>query len=114
MKMQRRGKQELQSGLTENEVGLLDALVHLGGEEEVLADAGLDDLVEPGFVDWEVRAVPRLDPRLRNVNDGDLDFWALERNHRHRLCRVKGALAIDWVDKKECTDQSAARTGPPT
>ena len=64
----------------EDEVCLTDALVDIGGEEEV-ASAGLaDDVLEAGLVDGEVEVgrVPRVDTRLVKVDDGDLDVGALE------------------------------------
>ena len=66
----------------EDEVGLVDGLVDVGREEEVAAAAGPDDLLEAGLVDGEgkVWAVPRVDTRLVQVNDGDLNLRALESN----------------------------------
>ena len=64
----------------ENEVGLANALVDIGGEEEVAAARLADDVLEAGLVDGEVEVgrVPRVDTRLVKVDDGDLDVGALE------------------------------------
>ena len=66
----------------EDEVSLADGLVDVRGEEEVAAARLLDDFKEPGLVDWElvIRAVPRVDTGLVEVDDGDLDVRAFEGN----------------------------------
>ena len=71
-----------------NEVGLLDALVDIGGEEEVAATGLADDVLKTGLVDGklEVLAVPRVNTRLFQVNDGDSDFGTFESNDR--ACRA--------------------------
>jgi hypothetical protein len=58
----------------EDKIGLVDGLVDLGGEEEVLAPARLDDIDESGLVDGEgeVLRVPGVDSGLVQVDDGDL------------------------------------------
>ena len=77
----------------EDELGLLDGLVDVGGEEEVAAAARPDDLLETGLVDreLEVWAVPRVDTRLVQVDDGDLDLWALECNDGARWATCAGS-----------------------
>ena len=81
----------------EDELGLLDGLVDVGGEEEVAAAAGPDDLLETGLVDreLEVWAVPRVDTRLVQVDDGDLDLGALECNDGARR-----ATCVDSVEER--------------
>ena len=72
----------------EDEISLLDALVDIGGEEEVAATGFTDDVLKTGLVDGklEVLAVPRVDTRLVKVNDGDSDVGTLESNDR--ACRA--------------------------
>ena len=64
----------------ENEVGVLDALIDVGGEEEVLPSRLADDVFEARFVDRKVkvRTVPSVDPGLVEVYDGHGDVRALE------------------------------------
>jgi hypothetical protein len=66
----------------EDEVGLFDRAVYVSGEKEIATTCFLDDIDEAGFVNGQgvVGAVPGIDPSLVEVNDGDLDFWALQRN----------------------------------
>ena len=66
----------------ENEVGFPDALVDICGEEQIAPAADLDDLDETRFIDWqaEVRAVPRVNTRLIQIDDGHFDCGALERD----------------------------------
>mmetsp|Transcript_2340 Transcript_2340/g.7011 ORF Transcript_2340/g.7011 Transcript_2340/m.7011 type:complete len:206 (-) Transcript_2340:79-696(-) len=68
----------------EDDVGLLDCLVHLGSEEQVLSSALLDDLVEARLVDWQAVRVPRGDSGLRDVHNGHGRVRALLRNLGHR------------------------------
>ena len=68
----------------EHDVGLADVLVRVGGEEQVAAAAGADDLLEPGLVDRELVRVPRVDAGLVDVDDDDGDVGALEGDHGHR------------------------------
>jgi hypothetical protein len=62
-----------------NSLGLDDSLVDLGGEEEVFAAAASDDLLKTRLVDWELKVgrVPSVDTGLVEVDDGDLDVWAV-------------------------------------
>ena len=64
----------------EDQVGLLDSLVDVRREEQVLAASGPHDIFEAGLVDGQVeaRAVPRVDTRLVQVHNGDLDLGALQ------------------------------------
>ena len=64
----------------EDQVGLLDRLVNVRGEEEVLAAGRLHDIDQAGLVDWQLKvgAVPRVDTRLIEVDNGDLDLGALQ------------------------------------
>ena len=68
----------------EDEVSLLDALVDVGGKEEVAASAIAHDVLEARFVDreLEVGAVPGVDACLVEVDDGDRNLRALEGNNR--------------------------------
>ena len=68
----------------ENEVRLLDGLVHVRGEKEVAATCLFDDVVKAWFIDGEgvAGAIPSINPRLVEVNDCDLDVWALECDDR--------------------------------
>ena len=64
----------------EDQVGLGDTLVNLGGEEQVPASASLDDINETGLVDGQVEfgVVPSVDTGLVEVDNGDLDVRTLE------------------------------------
>lgn len=64
----------------EDEVGFDDGLVDVGAEEEVLASALLDDLVEARLVDGQSVGVPLCNALRVHVDDGDLDVRALEGN----------------------------------
>ena len=77
----------------EDEVCLTDALVNIGGEEEVAAAGLADDVLEAGLVDGEVEVgrVPRVDTRLVEVDDGDLDVGALQRDDRARRATLADA-----------------------
>lgn len=81
----REGRSRDGKGRTENDIGFLDALVDLCRKMEILASARLDHLVEAGLVDGQMVAVPRFDARLRDIDNGDLDFGAFQRDHRHCL-----------------------------
>ena len=75
----------------------MNGLVDVGGEEQVAAAGGLDNLNEAWFVDRqvEVGAVPRVDTRLVQVDDGDLDLGALECNDGARR-----ATCVDSVEER--------------
>ena len=77
----------------EDEVSLQDGLVDVCGEEEVAAACLPDDLLEAGLVDGEAKvvAVPRVDARLVEVDDRDLDVRALERDDRARRATLADA-----------------------
>jgi hypothetical protein len=77
----------------EDEVGLLNPLVHIGGEEEIAASRLTHDLVEARLVDGkvEVRAVPSIYSRLIKIYDRDLDVGALECNDSARRSTCKQA-----------------------
>ena len=45
---------------------------NVGGEEEILSAALLDDLVQSRLIDRELVRVPRSDPRCVDVDDSDL------------------------------------------
>lgn len=64
----------------EDEIGLLDTLIDISGEEEVATTRLADDILEAGFVDrkLEVGAVPGVDTGLVQVDDCDGDVGALE------------------------------------
>jgi hypothetical protein len=67
----------------ENEVGVLDTLIDVGGEEEVPPSRLADNVFEPGFVDGKVivGTVPGVDTSLVEVYNGHCDVRALERYH---------------------------------
>jgi hypothetical protein len=61
----------------------LDRAVDIRREEKV-ATAGLaDDVIETWLIDWEgeISRVPSVDAGLVEVDDGNLDMWALERHN---------------------------------
>ena len=64
----------------------MDALVDVRGEEQIPPARLADDTFEPRFVNREVEvgAVPRVDTRLVQVDDGDLDMRAPKSNYRTR------------------------------
>lgn len=68
----------------EDKVGLEDALVDIGGEEEVATARLTDDVDETRLVDrkCEIGAVPSIDPSLVQVDDGDLNVGTLEGDDR--------------------------------
>jgi hypothetical protein len=70
--------------------------VDVGAEREVAAVAFPDDGIETRLQDREAVAVPGVDARAGDVDDGDLDGRALERHHGHgRAADVPGADAAD-------------------
>jgi hypothetical protein len=64
----------------EDQVGLLDALIDIGGEEEVAATSLSDNVLKTGFVDGklEIRAIPGIDTSLVQIDNRDSDVGALE------------------------------------
>ena len=77
----------------EDQVRLKDGLVDVGGEEEVAAAGLADDVLEAGLVDGELEVgrVPRVDAGLVEVDDGDLDVGALQRDNRARRATLADA-----------------------
>ena len=77
----------------EEEVGLQYGGVDVGGEEEVAAAAAANDILKAGLVDGEIEVgtVPRVDTRLVEVDDGDLDVGALQRDDRARRATLADA-----------------------
>ena len=61
----------------EDHLGLADGTRDVGEEEEVIAPARLDHLVEAGLVDWELVTVPSVYPGLADVHHCDFDVGAL-------------------------------------
>lgn len=61
----------------EDEVSLLDGGINVSGEEQVLATAIKDNLLEARLIDWELVRVPSSNAGRVYVNDGDLDVVAL-------------------------------------
>ena len=63
-----------------NQVGLFNALIHIGGEEQVAASSLADNFLESGLVDGEleIRTVPCINTGLIQVDNGDSDVGALE------------------------------------
>ena len=77
-------------------VGVGDVAVDVGAEGEVATAAGPGDGVEARLEDREAVAVPGVDARVGDVDDGDLDCRALERDDGHgRAADVAGADAAD-------------------
>ena len=76
-----------------DQVGFKDALVYIGREEEVAAAAAANDILKAGLVDGEIEVgtVPRVDTRLIEVDDGDLDVGALQRDDRARRATLADA-----------------------
>ena len=70
----------------EDQVRLANGFVNVGREEEVAAAGLPNDVLEPGFVDGElkVRAIPRINTSLIEVDNRDLDVRALERDYGAR------------------------------
>jgi hypothetical protein len=66
----------------ENEVRLSDGAVYVRGESQVTTTCLFDDIDEARFVDGQgvVGAVPCVDSLLVEVNDGNLDVGAFQRN----------------------------------
>ena len=66
----------------EDEVGVLDAFVHIGGEEEIAVAGLADDIFEIGLIYWkfEFRVVPSVDAVLIKVDYGDLNVRTFESN----------------------------------
>ena len=60
----------------------MDALVDVCGEEQVASPRLPYDLLQSGLVNrqLELGAVPRIDTRLVEVDDGDANVGALERD----------------------------------
>ena len=68
----------------ENKVRLLDGTVYVRREKQVATTCFFDDIVKAWFIYGQgvAGAVPGVDPSLVEVNDGDLDVWALQGNDR--------------------------------
>ena len=60
----------------------MDVFVYVGREEEIAPASLADDVVEARLVNGKgkVRAVPGVDALLVEIDDGDLDVGALERD----------------------------------
>ena len=88
----------------EDEVGLLDAAVDVGGKEEVLAARLAHDVLEPGLVDreLEVRAVPRVDAGFVEIDDGDGDVRAFECDDSASRSSCKDAFIQSSAFVREC------------
>ena len=88
----------------EYEVCLTDTLVDIGGEEEVASAGLLDNFYQAGLVDWqlEVGAVPRINPRLVEVDDGDTDVGALQGNDgaRRSACDNPSTCGKSWKRRR--------------
>jgi hypothetical protein len=88
----------------EDKVGLVDGLVDLGGEEEVLAPARLDDIDESRLVDGEgeVLRVPGVNSGLVQVDDGDLTVGlSQDRRGREDGGRGGGGRRGGWIRRAE-------------
>merc|ERR1740120_687005 len=66
----------------EDDVCLLNGSLDVSREEQVLSSASLDHLVQAWLVDGQVVRVPRCDPSLVQVHDGDLDVGTLQSDGR--------------------------------
>ena len=66
-----------------DDVGLSDVLLDVGAEEEVLAPARLDNIIEAGLVDREGVVVPGVNAGLGDVDNHHLNCWALDGNDNH-------------------------------
>jgi hypothetical protein len=60
-----------------DEISLLDGGIYIRGEEQVLATALKDNLIQTRFVNGKVVGIPSINASLVQVNDGDLDVMAL-------------------------------------
>lgn len=65
----------------EDKISLLDGTIDVGGEEQVLAAALKDNLLETGLVDGQLVRVPGSDTGRVDIDDGDLDVMALVGNY---------------------------------
>jgi hypothetical protein len=73
--------------MRQNSLSLGDASVDVGGEEEVTATGGFDDVIEAGLIDGKVVRVPCVNTGLVEVDDGDLDVGA-----EASLTRLRGRV----------------------
>mmetsp|Transcript_19425 Transcript_19425/g.58538 ORF Transcript_19425/g.58538 Transcript_19425/m.58538 type:complete len:217 (+) Transcript_19425:924-1574(+) len=81
-----------------NDVGLLDALLHVCREEQILATALLHNLCEAWLVDRQIVGIPSADAGLVQVHDVHLDLRTLQCNGGHgRPSHVAGTDAADLV-----------------
>jgi hypothetical protein len=64
-------------------VSLSDVLLNISAEEEVPAPALLHNIIETRLVDRQGVTVPGLNAGLGDVDDDDLNVWALEGNDGH-------------------------------
>ena len=104
----------------EDDVAGLDGPGDVGGEEEVLAAAGLDDLVKAGLVDGQVVGVPGVDAGLVDVHHHDLTVRVLLGDDGHgRPADVPGADASNvtihgnLLEAKGCAGYGADCCGKP-
>ena len=78
----------------EDQVGLLNALIDIGGEEEVAATGLSDNILESRLVDGklEIRAVPGIDTSLVQIDNRDGDVGTLEGDD--------GAGGTSWITQR--------------
>jgi len=66
----------------EDQIGLFNRLVDIGGEEEIATACLADNILQTRFVDGqgEINAVPGIDTGLVEVDNRDLDVRAFQRD----------------------------------
>ena len=66
----------------EDQIGLFNPLVDIGGEEEIATACLADNILQTRFIDGqgEIRAVPGIDTRLIQVDNCDFDVRAFQRD----------------------------------
>ncbi len=84
----------------EDDVRFADRVRDVRAEEEVPPASALDDFVEAGFKDREAFAVPGVDARLVDIDDGHFHVRTLVRDDRHRRSAdIAGADAKNFRRK---------------
>lgn len=89
----------------------MDSDVYARGEKEVATTGHLDDVDKTRFVYGQsvVGAIPSINSSLVEVDDGNLDMWALQRNDStgRATCEKKWAKvskAVRMVEAERQTD----------
>ena len=70
----------------EDEVSLVDTLVYVGGKEQVATPCLTHNFLKAWFINWkrEVLAIPRVNTRLIEVDDSNLNVRAFKGNYSTR------------------------------